>query len=463
MRVRTTPRFRATFRHIFPLTFPLTIFTVMVAGGCASTAPPTPAVKATIGPMPTDTDPETAALTEKQLQMLLMAFADEYISRIAVQSMRLETNVEGPDLRYVVQVAKHGMMTAAVGIAMGPNPDVALLDMLVLTTLSRDAFERFWMPKLGDVGKPMQEELRAVEAEIWEEALRVLTPDQEATLRSLIDEWLVENPNVPIPYLVRFRAFASLHIEDAGDTTGGRLAAVANATQAVDDIRMLGERSLWYSTRLPIIAGNQAEMTLYDIIRQPEVMQLIDDYHRMSNTVDKLPSLVATARAEAIDHLMDRVTQERKAILDDLDAREGVLRQLMEELRQTVTTGTDLVQASEQTIRAMDTVLARFDEVEDAPDREPLDMKDVRDAAIETRLAAVQLTELLDTTNELLASNEWDDRLVQFETALRHIEQGGNRWINLSTRDAVIVIAVFFVGLLIYKWIAVRVIGAART
>jgi hypothetical protein len=125
---------------------------------------------------------------------------------------------------------------------------------------------------------------------------------------------------------------------------------------------------------------------------------------------------VAVAREAAVTQAFDRLAKERSDMLDDLQSREGVLRDMMGELRNTIGTSTGLAKELTGTVDAIDRVVARFDRPVEG-DRKPLDMKDVTDAAIEATKAAEKLTVLLERTNELAESVVWDERLTRFDHA----------------------------------------------
>jgi hypothetical protein len=72
----------------------------------------------------------------------------------------------------------------------------------------------------------------------------------------------------------------------------------------------------------------------------------------------------------------------------------------MTDLRSTLGASDNLAKELSGTVNAIDRVVARFDPQARA-DGSALDMKDLRDAAIETRSAAEKLTILLEKTNEL--------------------------------------------------------------
>lgn len=145
------------------------------------------------------------------------------------------------------------------------------------------------------------------------------------------------------------------------------------------------------------------------------------------------------------------VTEQREALLADVDQR-------TQELRDLVADAKDLVQATNTMLGSADTVLSRFRR-SPGDTREPLDVTKVRDAARETAEAADRLNELLVTAQEVLASPGWHDRSGDLSQAMDRVEAGGTRWISRSVLGGLLLIGAGLIALIIYKWVAVKLIG----
>jgi hypothetical protein len=208
------------------------------------------------------------------------------------------------------------------------------------------------------------------------------------------------------------------------------------------------------SSRLPILLGYQVEHTLYDLAREQEIVQATRDYSRFVEAIETI--------AAAVDTLPDDIARERTAFMDELQVRSQELEGAVREMRRTMEAGTELATALNTTVNSVDRVVARFDRMPADPNREALSMTGLRDASIETRLAAEQLTTMLATTNELLSSPEWDARLGTLDAAVERVQTGGDRWINLTFRQILILIGVAFVALVTYRWVSVKLIAPTR-
>jgi hypothetical protein len=432
--------------------------------GCSATprAEPDTAVDESVSP----TDEATDRLSQAELQDMVMRMADEFYARITETALKLEMIQETPLERAAAHTLKYNLAAAVFDIAVSPQPEEALLDMLVLVLLERTVFERFWGPEYFPVnGDLILETLRKLEQNFWHISSRVLSRCQQDDLRGLIATWLEDNPETIFVSPIRFKNFVALRDNTATKRARGLLAEVGDATRAVDQVRLTGERAMWLSTRLPRLAGYQVEQTLFDLALQPEIQRLQSNYDRMTEAserfvaaVEALPENVRRERVDAIDHFMDSLSAERRAFMDDLEAGSEHLSTVTHELRLALEAGIELSDSLNETVSSVDRVVARFDESKIDPKREPLKMGELRDAAIETRLAADQLTTMLETSNQILASPEWDLRISNLDTAMDRVEAGGNKWINLTFRQGLILIGVVFAALVAYRWISGRLI-----
>ncbi|MHC5114526.1 MAG: hypothetical protein ACYTGP_08885 [Planctomycetota bacterium] len=422
---------------------------------------------------------EEGVTTELELQALVMAMADDYGSRMwEITYDLLSQERVTPNERALGRVWLRSSIAAAIDIGAGANPDVALLDMLVLVSLQTAAFERHWIPNVWgeDRGRPVLARLETLEGTMWTSASEVLDDRQRATLRRLIDEWLdrPENEGRYIVEAVRFREFADdRRVQNLALTqeANGLLREVAEAVRSVDDIRLLGERAMWYSTRALALAGHQSELVVMRLLGTPEIAELREqvrhfDTHvgRFVDSMEQLPrdiesareaaledlhGRIAAEREAAIDGVFDRVAQEREAFLGDLEAREDELTGLMHELRLTIDSATTLARALEGTAVEIDTVVARFDEGERDPDGDPLDFKELRDTAIETATAAEQITILLRETNTLLDS-------PQLAGHLALIDEEADSIVDRLFWRAVLVVLLLLAGLAVIRRIPAR-------
>lgn len=407
-------------------------------------------------PIPSD----DAAL---EMQALVMEMADGYIASLG-ESVYLLTRSGKLDSkgRWLAQSFLRNGVGASLDIAVGPNPPVSLLDLLVLTSLQTWSFKAHWIPAgIGEAGIAALEHLKDAEENAWTSARKVLSSEQLSTLRGLIDAWITENSDRTVVSLVRFNEFddqrrissTSLRVK-----ARGLLKEVSQAKAAVDEVRLLGERVLWLAARYPYLLGEQTELTAYRLIDQPEGAQVIEAINSLQHLSKALTKSVQTfqsdlenqqaafftkiskerkaaidqfqtaltanvkqalegatesisdQRTQAIDQLFNRLAQERRLFFDDLASREQEMLGLMSELKETISVSGTLAKELTGTVNAIDRVVSRFD-TEPGNAREPLRMADVRDAAIETGRAAERMTLTLEQAVKLIEHNAWDKRI----------------------------------------------------
>jgi hypothetical protein len=393
-------------------------------------------------------------------QALVMSMADDYIASLGeAVYLLIRSGTLDRKGRWLAQSFLRNGVGASLDIAVGPNPPVSLLDLLVLTSLQAWSFEVHWIPAgIGHAGNAALARLKRAEADAWTTAKKVLSEDQLRTLRELIRVWISENADRTVVALIRFNDFADERRISSASLRGearGLLQEVSEVGAAVEDVRLLGERLLWFAGRYPYLLGEQAELTAYRLIDQPEVSQFteaVTSVQRLSDAlsarlgtirddlkeqqtvlfsklsaertaaIDQLQSaLEATAKSaldsaaksintqrdEAIRQLFDRIAQERSRFLDDISSRQNELRGFMTDLRQTIAVSRTLANELTGTGNAIDRVLSRFND-DPRSGREPLRMTDIRDAAIETGNAANRVTHLIERAVELIESKSWN-------------------------------------------------------
>jgi len=287
---------------------------------------------------------EGPGINPLELQALVMGMADDYSSEMAeIVYLMLKPSARSSDERVLAQSYIRNSFGASTDIAAGQNPEVGLLDLLVLVSLQRASFERHWMPEVwGEArGRPALERLKKLEADMWHRSAFLLNEQQRSTLRSLTDEWLANNPDRFVVELVRFDQFDDARYiinPEKRAAARGLLREVGEAVNAIDDALLFAERALWYSGRLSYILGQQAELTTYRILSDPQVEEALtavgayyEVFDRGVRTMELFPELwrvqqlkledaVTAEREAAIDHFFQRLHDERKLVIHDASA-----------------------------------------------------------------------------------------------------------------------------------------------
>jgi hypothetical protein len=276
-------------------------------------------------------------------------------------------------------------MGASLDVAVGPNPSVAIMDMLVLCSLETWALEHHW----AGVGLPLEaglagaKQLANARDVLWEQAADHLKVAELTRLRALIAAWITRHPDQSIVSFVRLADFASdrnqLTLAERADA-GGLLEELNEVSLAVDDARLLGERALWYSSRYPYVLGQQAEMTALRLTQS------------ISNQV--------VAQREAI---LSGVAKEREAIISSLSEQERTLTPVLAEARGTIAEARALSTELQKVIAAIDGLVARFDNTHS--DGKSLTIADLESLVRQAGTSAAEARKLIEASSGLVQSD----------------------------------------------------------
>jgi hypothetical protein len=273
-------------------------------------------------------------ITHIELQQRLMAYADRYLSRISEATDKLKFGATDPQLRLAAHATKYYPATTVLSVAAQPDPQAALLDMLTVVTLERMVWhEGGWaIETFGPEGAEILRKAQVdVEEDIWACAGDVLTPEQLADVRQVIVDWRRDNPDNRYVSTMRFDDFAAsrgavaeraARLKRAG---GGFLAPINEATDAVDQTRLWGERFLFLTGRLPRIMSWQAELLAYELTATPELQQTLKNHTAMTDAVKQF--------AASADALPDVLARERAALLSGIEEQAGETKLLVESTR----------------------------------------------------------------------------------------------------------------------------------
>lgn len=392
---------------------------------------------------PIGSDPTTVStgMTRPELEDHVRRFADRYYTRVTLATNEVRDKTESEELKRLMHDWKTVSSTAIVGIAIGPNSVTNLLDMMVLTRLSRLVVDSHWVPEV--LGPELGAEFRVpfvdLEDDIWSVADEVLTETQQDELRILVDQWHAENPDQYYPWYVRLSDFSGQRAASlaAVQHSGGMLKEVARAREAAEEIQAFGERVLFYMQRAPMLTTNEFESSFGSILGGSEVSQLINDtdrfviaLERFIEIIDQLPD----DRLAVVDQLMDRVASEREIMFRDMATAEPNMRALL----------TDLLPVMESLERTI--VLAKAK----SPDAKSFDINDYTEIVSETAVTAAELRMLIQSVSELLAGASDASSLVGAIVEAERQIADRLFWLMVA------LIFIFFIVLLGYRFIAVR-------
>ena len=365
-----------------------------------------------------------SVMTREELRHQVIRFANRAGERVAQAYDNLERRAQTYRGRLVALENKLVFGQAALEIAIGPEPEVNLLDMVVFITLTRIVVETHWLPLVfGDQGQELLEVSRRNEGEIWSIASRVLTAEQQVEMRSMIQEWRKRNADDIYVENVRFGDFAKILGDSAlakAQRSGGLL-GIKGAARAVDEATLLAERIMVLAQYMPLLMRYQGELLLY--------------------------------KAAA------RISDERKATIEQFAAEEKRVRGVLTAVQKTLATGTELVSQVDTTVGSVDSLVTRLH----ARREKPMDYEKV---AAGVSNAAQRLTVLVKEIDQLLASPGWDQRLPQFVKVFDQMEREGEEWADHGFRLAIMLILIFLVGSLLtmlsYRYASEKLFGSSQ-
>lgn len=422
---------------------------------------------------------DEAAFTDVDLQLELMSYADRYAAVLAQAIDDVERLGPPPETRRAIVADVVFSAAAAFTIAADPEPQLGLLDMVVMTTLGRTVYEDYWRPQLGDATLPVIAAFTKLEADVWKVASPILDAEQQRELRERITVFHRDNPELSTFSHLRFGDFPSRREASSlrKQKSGGIFASVRRVSSEVEQTRILAERAMYVATRLPLLTGGFADVWTSRLLANPAAVEIRTDAHRLSLASDRLtavaeqlPEQIAAVRKdtfdelyvqasairyEAIEHAMKSIATEREQIFRQITDEEEGVGILLTDLRQTLTEANTLVAST-------DTLAQRF--VTEEPAR-PFDIEDYRKTIADAGAVVQDLNVLVQSANELLSSPGAEDLTPALTGAVGAAGRLGEDLVDYTLWRAALLILLALAGYVIarlgYRWLATRMFGGA--
>ncbi len=442
---------------------------------------------------------QAADFTEAELQSQVMAFADRYSAIISSATREYFARSPSAENRRPIHAQLVYSLADAFTIAAGPDPDAALLDMVVMVTLGRMVFEEHYLQKYGSEVQPLVKGFQTAENDIWQIAGRVLTEKQQAELMALIKEWRRNHADVVIFSLLRFSDFESGRRRSGtsgSKTSGGLFQSVEKATAQVEEARLLAERGMYLGTRMPLLTGAFANVWASSLAVNPEVKDILSDLNRVSEVSDRLAVVaeelpdkiaaerqaavkqvmqeVAVERQAAINQLVDRISKERQRTINQLVekvamerrqtieefvAEEKRMRGLLTELKQTLVAGNEALTLTNALVEQLN--LGSGDRGS-AASSEPFDIKDYQATLQAASGTVLQIHDLVRTLDEMGLEKSLPIIVSAFEKA----EEKGAQWVLQAFMLGVLLILILLIGavfaMILYRYMTHRMFETDR-
>ena len=444
------------------------LFTVLVLTGCSALKAPNTQKQAQVASLQLATG-SAGPVTTSMLQAEVLRFADTYVAVISQACDDISARATNPAVRLDALRWKLGQATAAFNDATGENPSVNALDILVLVTMSRNVVEDYGIATYGDTVLPLLNAQGSMESNAWTMARGTLKPSQEAELRKLIQEWRQKNPHQRYVGPIRFREFVSTLGRTPKQSTItptsifsllyiDPLAGLDPTTAAIEGIRELGERAMYYSQRVPMLLNWQTQLLLLQLANQPAPQQMLNDANQLASaagvfaqTSQQLPQIINDQRQAAIQQ-----------ILDGLIAQGNKSRELVTDSRLTLDSAAAAasnINAALQSLTAFVQYVSPTNSPSTPPDTNspPFNVLDYGTAASQIGGAASNLTALLASANQ---------SAPEMEKLSQQMAANADRMLKHAFWFGLALIFIFLAGLvvagLIYRVLANKLAGHGR-
>jgi hypothetical protein len=398
-------------------------------------------------------DDDDGGITEAQLDDQLRRYADRFITRVTLATNTIANELPTPAEQLVMHQWKAVSMSTIVELAIGDNAVTNLLDMMVLTTLTRQTLENYWIPeRFGEDGQPLLDSYIVLEDDIWSIADRVLTPQQQDDLTSLLEEWSRDNPEQVYPWYIRLNEFSGQRAASLQEAqqSGGLLSTVRQTRETVEEVQEFGERILFYLHRAPLIASYSMQGSVMELLQGPEITGLVNDTNRITTSVEEMVDVVAQLpndRIMAIDQFMEQLATERVAIFDDLEGMGSDAETVATELRLTL-------ESFERILLLLNVDAPRGGDA-DGPQ---FDIANFEAFARQAAVSAAELRLLVESADALISSPGWQNWESMRFGAFEQILEVEAVVINRSFALTGLLILLFFATLLGYRVLAARLV-----
>lgn len=293
-----------------------------------------------------------------ELQDRLMSYADRYLAK---SSQVTENYLNAVKTRKAKEFALSTFVYSGltvISIAAGDDPATDLIDMLVFVSLQRDVMVSGWAREvLGDNAEELLAIQKNLEDQIWQIATEVLDQQQQIELRRLIQAWRQANPQQRIVTGVRFDDVAKMRGQHAYSKSlhdfSGLLAPIDKAVEETDAVRLLAERGIFLSERMPRLLMAQARNYAHEQISPEEIDQLVADFDAISRSVGKAERDFAS--------LPQVLAQERQAWLKGWDQRQNQFAAMLNQSVPALEASKNVSADIRETLKQFETMLQTYD------------------------------------------------------------------------------------------------------
>jgi hypothetical protein len=354
------------------------------------------------------------------LQTEVLRFAESFCGQTSSAIDEYARRVNTPEGWVESLKWKIALNSSALGIATGPNPSANLIDFVALATLMRASVEERAMPGAPPGAfDPWLETSRVLETNAWKLAQEVLSAGQQLELRVSIDQWRGRNPSMIASFFTRPLDLATAVRENREEVQPGSVFSLVGldpmsgldpAVREVTRTRLFAERALFAAERMPVLLRWQTELLTHQVLDQQQITNALGSADRLS--------LAAASFSQTAALLPERITEERKAIVDALATQEGKLQGLSAQVGETLTAGDKMSTSLNTTLTTFTALMKLFGVGQPSttpPDTNspPFNILDYAKTAVEVANMAQQLDRLITDASGKVETPALDKRIAE--------------------------------------------------
>jgi len=225
------------------------------------------------------------------------------------------------------------------------------------------------------------------------------------------------------------------------------------AVREIAQTRLFAERAMYLAQKMPSVMRWQVELLSLNATQTPAVQQVITNSTEITATLERV--------ATVAEKLPDQLKAERVAIVESLQSQEKDISGLMagatgmsDSLNTTLTTFEELMKlfgvGDTNSTPAPDT------------NSEPFRIQDYTASAAQLESTARQLTELITTLDQTLASTNLAALPEKIEPAVAKAEASGKAVVDYAFWRGLILVAFALLAAMLYRYVSVKLRASAR-
>jgi hypothetical protein len=435
---------------------------VIVLSGCAGKQKTQTQTAATVP----DTALATTEIDSQALRVALVLFADQASAQVAGTTTEIATRTTDPRVREQTVLFKMRTIPIMYGIVQHPDPRAAYLQAWIFTLRMRGYLtDGLGREIFGDQTKLIVETARGLEKDIVEIGYRYFPTEVMDQVSDKIAAIAADNPVVnlqggvaPIPLVSSQQERGAVDsilgapvrgLEGVGSTPE----AIQIATQSLENMMLLMQR-------MPQYIRWQVELFMLEVQSQEIVVQARQDSDRISRSIESI--------AQTVDALPDDLRKEIHAALDE--ARQTI-ETLDTALDKAETITADVKEATANIRETVDTVNTIVAAVVPAPspgstpapetaEGEPFNMKDLVTTTEQLHATTVELRGLVNDLESGAAKDLLAEVNATSTATIDNVVTQANAIVDRITWRGIYLIGGLVLGLVIYRVVAVRLIGS---